>query len=314
MRPGGVRSEVSKKRYRYTGKERDEETGLYYHGERYYAPWLGRWTSCDPAGLTDGPCLYEYAGVNPIKRLDRNGKQYEDIGNDPGLQAAAQAVHDARPELATATAPSVPAGPSVTYPVARGQAGTGQRAFRQSVGLSGRTVQAGHTHRVKESVATQLPRAVRDDPSTMMALHSRRDPRFQVEVTDQQGQTVVRTRHTAQEGMLFEEEVHAAQTTGGTLTREGQVAASQAVRSRAENTPLDQRNANQILSSTRTTEAERIENNPAVAAYRNQKTAGSPPTAQVPSGGGEVLASAESSACRWPGIPHWRRPGRSSLA
>ncbi|WP_200819480.1 RHS repeat domain-containing protein, partial [Tolypothrix sp. NIES-4075] len=30
------------KRYRYTGKERDEETGLYYHGARYYAPWLGR--------------------------------------------------------------------------------------------------------------------------------------------------------------------------------------------------------------------------------------------------------------------------------
>src|SRR5262249_15023075 len=31
------------KRYRATGKERDEETGLYYHGARYYAPWLGRW-------------------------------------------------------------------------------------------------------------------------------------------------------------------------------------------------------------------------------------------------------------------------------
>jgi hypothetical protein len=33
-------AEVSLKRYRYTGKERDEETGLYYHGARYYAPWL----------------------------------------------------------------------------------------------------------------------------------------------------------------------------------------------------------------------------------------------------------------------------------
>ena len=46
-------SEVSAKRYRYTGKERDEESGFYYHGARYYAPWLGRWTSCDPAGLVD---------------------------------------------------------------------------------------------------------------------------------------------------------------------------------------------------------------------------------------------------------------------
>lgn len=35
------------KRYSYTGKERDEESGLFYHGARYYAPWLGRWTSFD---------------------------------------------------------------------------------------------------------------------------------------------------------------------------------------------------------------------------------------------------------------------------
>lgn len=38
---------ASAKRYRYTGKERDEESGLYYHGARYYAPWLGRWSSAD---------------------------------------------------------------------------------------------------------------------------------------------------------------------------------------------------------------------------------------------------------------------------
>ena len=37
-----VRSQTeAPKRYRYTGKERDEESGLYYHGARYYAPWLG---------------------------------------------------------------------------------------------------------------------------------------------------------------------------------------------------------------------------------------------------------------------------------
>ncbi|HRC86691.1 MAG TPA: RHS repeat-associated core domain-containing protein, partial [Thermoanaerobaculia bacterium] len=42
------------KRYRYTGQERDEESGLYYHGARYYAPWLGIWMSPDPAFLSDG--------------------------------------------------------------------------------------------------------------------------------------------------------------------------------------------------------------------------------------------------------------------
>ena len=30
------------KRYRFTGKERDAESGLSYHGARYFAPWLGR--------------------------------------------------------------------------------------------------------------------------------------------------------------------------------------------------------------------------------------------------------------------------------
>ncbi len=42
----------ARKRYRFTAKERDEESQLYYHGARYYAPWLGRWVSCDPAAIT----------------------------------------------------------------------------------------------------------------------------------------------------------------------------------------------------------------------------------------------------------------------
>ena len=44
---GRSKAEISLKRYRYTGKERDEETGFNYHGARYYALWLGRWVSCD---------------------------------------------------------------------------------------------------------------------------------------------------------------------------------------------------------------------------------------------------------------------------
>jgi RHS repeat-associated protein len=67
--------EVSAKRYRYTGKERDEETGLYYHGARYYAPWLGRWTSADPAGMVDGPSAYTYCGNSPTNYVDRNGAE-----------------------------------------------------------------------------------------------------------------------------------------------------------------------------------------------------------------------------------------------
>ncbi|MEZ4295816.1 MAG: RHS repeat-associated core domain-containing protein [Polyangiaceae bacterium] len=66
--------EVSEKRYRYTGKERDEETGFQYHSARYYAPWLGRWTSADPLGIAaDGPCLFAYVAGNPQRFVDPNG-------------------------------------------------------------------------------------------------------------------------------------------------------------------------------------------------------------------------------------------------
>jgi RHS repeat-associated protein len=60
-------------RYRYTGKERDAESGLCYHRARYYAPWLGRWTSADPIGMTDGPNLYCYARSAPVRFRDPDG-------------------------------------------------------------------------------------------------------------------------------------------------------------------------------------------------------------------------------------------------
>ena len=66
------------KRYRYTDKERDEESGLYYHGARYYAPWLARWTAVDPIGIKDGPNDYIYVRDNPIKLFDAEGKQGEE--------------------------------------------------------------------------------------------------------------------------------------------------------------------------------------------------------------------------------------------
>lgn len=58
------------KRYRYTGMERDEETGLQYHGARYYLPWLARWLSADPIGVNGGMNLYRYCSNNPVVRMD----------------------------------------------------------------------------------------------------------------------------------------------------------------------------------------------------------------------------------------------------
>ncbi|MFH2059233.1 MAG: SpvB/TcaC N-terminal domain-containing protein [Pseudomonadota bacterium] len=65
--------DLSLKRYRFSGKEKDDETGLYYFGARYYADWLGRWTSSDPAGFVSGPNLFVYCSNNPIMFHDPNG-------------------------------------------------------------------------------------------------------------------------------------------------------------------------------------------------------------------------------------------------
>jgi RHS repeat-associated protein len=65
----------SAKRYRFTGMERDDETGLNYHNARYYIPWLGRWLNPDPIGIGDGVNVYAYCKNNPVKHIDKEGTQ-----------------------------------------------------------------------------------------------------------------------------------------------------------------------------------------------------------------------------------------------
>lgn len=64
------------KRYRYTGMERDEESGMAYHSARYYLPWLCRWLSSDPIGIRDGVNTYQYAHSRVLVGNDKNGKLF----------------------------------------------------------------------------------------------------------------------------------------------------------------------------------------------------------------------------------------------
>lgn len=66
-------AEAPAKRYRHTGMERDEESGLGYHGARYYAAWLGRWVGADPAGISDSICIYGYCRNRPTSHVDVDG-------------------------------------------------------------------------------------------------------------------------------------------------------------------------------------------------------------------------------------------------
>jgi RHS repeat-associated protein len=78
-RSGRTETEVSLKRYKYIGKERDEETGLYYYGARYYAGWVGRFVSVDPMA-TERQWLnpYNYVQNNPVNGVDPTGALDDD--------------------------------------------------------------------------------------------------------------------------------------------------------------------------------------------------------------------------------------------
>jgi len=60
--------------FRYTGREQDPETGLYYYRARYYDPTVGRFISEDPAGFAgSGTNFYAYVRNSPINLTDPLG-------------------------------------------------------------------------------------------------------------------------------------------------------------------------------------------------------------------------------------------------
>ena len=87
-----VRSQTeTAKRYRYSGKERDEESGLYYYGARFYAAWIGRWTACDQTASLN---RYLFVGACPSMSFDIGGlkSNRELMGlDDASINAALEA-------------------------------------------------------------------------------------------------------------------------------------------------------------------------------------------------------------------------------
>jgi len=59
--------------FRYTGREWDAETGLYYYRARYYDPVIGRFLSEDPIGFAGSVNFYRYVDNGPINSIDPGG-------------------------------------------------------------------------------------------------------------------------------------------------------------------------------------------------------------------------------------------------
>ena len=61
-------------RYRFTGREFDAESQLYYYRARYYDAGSGNFISEDPIGFLSGDLnLYRYVGANPVRFRDPEG-------------------------------------------------------------------------------------------------------------------------------------------------------------------------------------------------------------------------------------------------
>ena len=70
--PSVVTSSISN-RYRFTGREFDEETGLSHYRARAYSPMLGRFLQRDPIGYYDSMNLFQYVGNSPVNYVDSYG-------------------------------------------------------------------------------------------------------------------------------------------------------------------------------------------------------------------------------------------------
>ena len=70
---GAIRNETgtSDNTRKFTGKEFDADSNLYYYAARYYDPYIGRFTQQAPAG--DGVNWYAYTANNPLKFVDPTG-------------------------------------------------------------------------------------------------------------------------------------------------------------------------------------------------------------------------------------------------
>jgi RHS repeat-associated protein len=100
--------------FRYTGREYDTETGLYYYRARYYDPSVGRFISEDPLEFAgESTSFYEYDYDDPANFIDPSGMQSQDtcVKHPEVCGPAMPALYDP-PWWSMPAAPPAPAPPA----------------------------------------------------------------------------------------------------------------------------------------------------------------------------------------------------------
>ena len=132
---------------RFTGKERDAETGLDYFSARYYLSTTGRFATVDPLMDMEKNVLdpqqwnrYTYARANPLKYIDRNGEALEtlwDIFNvGLGISSLVKNVREGNIGSALLDAGGIVVdGAAAAVPILPGGAGAALRAARAGEAL-----------------------------------------------------------------------------------------------------------------------------------------------------------------------------------
>jgi RHS repeat-associated protein len=71
-------------KYRFSSKEWNDNSGLYYYLYRFYNPSLQRWLNRDPSDEGSGLNLYQYVASDPLNAFDPSGLTIE-YANHPVL-------------------------------------------------------------------------------------------------------------------------------------------------------------------------------------------------------------------------------------
>lgn len=144
-------------RSRFTGKERDTESGNDYFGARYFASTMGRFLSADSGVDQDAEDpqswnLYSYVRNNPLTRTDEDGRSVQICDNNGHCQTVDDDVYKAAQQASNSSLN----GPSLSS-LQNSASGSGTLT---STDANGNTTSVGTVQWTPDNPGIQGPQAI----------------------------------------------------------------------------------------------------------------------------------------------------------